>query len=72
MDIRAFEIADNEAVVSLSIKLLNDRNGRVRATRIVDARSPVSGSANGDYVGALNAAMNQAFSEIAKWVLGRI
>lgn len=72
MDVRAFEIADSEAVVSLSVKLMNDRNGRVRGTRIVEARAPVSGSANGDYVSALNAAMNQAFSEIASWVLARI
>ena len=72
MDVRSFEIADNEAVVSFSVKLLNDRNGRVRATRVVDARAPVSGSANSDYVSALNAAMNEAFSEIASWVLARI
>jgi cholesterol transport system auxiliary component len=72
MDIRAFEISDSEAVVSLGVKLMNDRSGRVSATRIVDARAPVSGSTNSDYVAALNAAMNQAFSEIATWVLARI
>lgn len=72
MDIRSFEIAGNEAVVSFNVNLMNDRNGRVRATRIIDARAPVSGSTNDDYVEALNAAMNAAFSEIATWVLARI
>ena len=72
MDVRSFEISGNDAVASFSVKLMNDRNGRVRATRIVEARAPITGSANADYVGALNAAMDQAFDEIAGWVLGRI
>lgn len=72
MDVRAFEIAGNEAVVSFNVNLMNDRNGRVRATRIVDARAPVAGGTNGDFVAALNVAMNEAFSEIASWVLARI
>jgi cholesterol transport system auxiliary component len=72
MDVRAFEISDGDAIASFSVKLMNDRNGRVRGTRIVEARAPVSGSANSDYVGALNAAMDKAFDEIAGWVLSRI
>ena len=72
MDVRSFEISGDDAIASFSVKLMNDRNGRVRGTRIVEARAPVSGSANRDYVGALNAAMDKAFDEIAGWVLSRI
>jgi cholesterol transport system auxiliary component len=72
MDVRSFEIFGDDAIASFSIKLMNDRNGRVLATRIVEARAPVSGSANSDYVDALNAAMEKAFGEITGWVLSRI
>jgi cholesterol transport system auxiliary component len=72
MDVRAFEISGNDAVASFSVKLMNDRNGRVRGTRIVTARMPVAGETNPDYVDALNGAMDKAFGEIAGWVLGRI
>ena len=72
MDVRSFEISDGEAIVSLSVKLMNDRNGRVRATRIVETRAQVSGSGNGDYVAALDRAMDEAFGEISRWVLNRI
>jgi len=69
MDIRTFEISDDVAVASFTVKLMNDRNGRVRATRIFDVSAPVTGSANADYVDALDSAMDQAFSEISQWVL---
>jgi len=69
MDIRTFEISDGVAVASFTVKLMNDRNGRVRATRIFDVSAPVTGSANADYVDALDSAMDQAFSEISQWIL---
>lgn len=72
MDVRSFEISDGEAIVSFSIKLMNDRNGQVRATRIVSTRARVSGSGNDDYVAALDRAMDEAFGEISRWVLSRI
>ena len=72
MDIRSFEISDGDAVVSLSVKLMNDRNGRVRATKIFGSRSPVQGGGNDDYVAALDAAMDQSFGDITRWVLSRI
>ncbi len=72
IDVRSFEISNGEAVVSFSVKLMNDRNGQVRATNIVNTRAPVSGSSNNDYVAALDAAMDEAFGEITRWVLSRI
>lgn len=72
IDIRSFEIIDGTAVASFGIKLMNDRNGKVQATRIFNASAAVSGSDNNDYVDALDRAMDEAFQDIARWVLSRI
>ena len=72
LDIRAFEIADHAAIADFALKLMDDRTGRVVATDIVQARSPVVGSTNQDYVAALDAAMDAAFVEVTRKVLARI
>ena len=72
MDIRAFEVVNEEAVVSIGVKLLNDRDGRVRATRVFDGRALAAGMKNIDYVLALDAAMNAVFADMADWILRRI
>jgi cholesterol transport system auxiliary component len=72
MDVRAFEVAHEEAVVSIHVKLMNDRDGRVRATRIFNGRTIVTGVENLDYVVALNASMDAVFSEMTDWILSRI
>jgi cholesterol transport system auxiliary component len=73
--IRAFEIkADTgeQAVVEISAKVLNDRNGVVAATRIFRASSPVSGSGNAAYVRALDRAFETVVSDLVTWTLSRI
>jgi cholesterol transport system auxiliary component len=72
MDIRAFEIAGDMAVAEFHVMILNDRNGRVVARRIVKATAPVSDSSNAGSVAALNGAMDEAYGEIVGWVLARI
>ena len=72
MDVRSFEIVDGEALVSIGVKLMNDRSGRVRATRVFENRTIVSGEKNLDYVVALDGSMNVVFVEIVDWVLRRI
>jgi len=72
MDIRAFEISGGSAVAEFHVMVLNDRNGAVVARRIVTATAPVTDSSNAGSVAALDAAMDDAFGEIAGWVLGRI
>ena len=74
-EIRAFEIridGDARAYVELYVKLLNDRNGVVRASRSVSATAPVNGADNDDYVAALDLAFTQASAEIVSWTLGRL
>lgn len=74
-EIRAFEIrvgGGGRAEVGLFVKLLNDRNGVVRASRAFQATSPVSGTGNEAYVQALDRAFAQASSELVSWVLSSI
>jgi cholesterol transport system auxiliary component len=72
MDIRAFEIAGESAVAEFHVMVLNDRNGQVVSRRIVKATAPLVDSSNAGSVAALDAAMDEAYGEIAGWVLGRI
>jgi len=69
-EIRAFGVrADNGGVaeVDLFVRLLNDRNGEVRAAKEFTASAPVSGSGNKAYVDAMNRAFGQAASDIVRW-----
>jgi len=70
VEIRSFEVRVNggaTANVVMFVKLLNDRNGQVRATREFRATAPVSGAGNEAYVAGLDAAFRQAASEIVDW-----
>ena len=72
-DIRAFEVrldGARRAEVRLSVKILNDRNGTVRAERTFSASVPAAQSGgNAAYTSALNAAFGQTTEEIVRWVL---
>lgn len=74
-DIRSFQIETNggqHANVEISVKLLNDRNGTVRAQRVFSATSAVQGSDNRDYIAALDRAFAQISAEIVAWTLKAI
>jgi len=72
LDVRAFELVSGVALAEFNVKLLNDRNGRVVASRTFRAESPVSGKDNADIVAGLNRAMDAAFSDIVSWTLARV
>ena len=75
LEIRKFEIqavGPSRAVVEISVKALNDRNGSVVRTKVFSAEMPVSGAANADYVSALNAAYDNVSRQIVSWTLGLI
>uniref|UniRef100_UPI00384D7D9C ABC-type transport auxiliary lipoprotein family protein n=1 Tax=Aminobacter niigataensis TaxID=83265 RepID=UPI00384D7D9C len=75
VEVRSFEIKVGgaaQAEVELFVRLLNDRNGQVRASRVFNATAPVSGAGNDDYVAALDAAFGQAAADIVKWTEGLI
>ena len=70
VEIRSFEVrvdGGDHANVELFVRLLNDRNGEVRAAKGFTARAPVSGSGNQAYVGALNRAFGDAAQQIVRW-----
>lgn len=69
-DIRAFEIdtaAGKRAVVEISAKLLNDRNGVVASSRLFEA-SVAATSGGAGFVVALDAAFDKVASEMVAWV----
>ncbi|OWO91918.1 ABC transporter [Rhizobium esperanzae] len=73
-DIRAFEIDasnGNQAVVEISAKILNDRNGSVRAQKVFRAMTPAGGD-NVGFVKGLDRAFSTVVSEIVSWTLRSI
>lgn len=69
-EIRAFEIrvgGGDRAYVELFVKVLNDRNGIVRASRAFTATAPVSGGGNDAFIAALDRAFGTAASDIVSW-----
>ncbi|MBX5161122.1 MULTISPECIES: ABC-type transport auxiliary lipoprotein family protein [unclassified Rhizobium] len=73
-DIRSFEIDasnGNQAVVEISAKILNDRNGSVRAQKVFRATAPAGGD-NGGFVKGLDRAFSMVASEIVNWTLRSI
>jgi cholesterol transport system auxiliary component len=74
-EIRTFNIdasAGEIAVVEIAIKILNDKNGTVRATRVFRTTSRVSGAGNDSYIAALDRAFEDATSDIVTWTLSII
>ena len=74
-EIRGFEVAvggGDSARVEFFVKVLNDRNGVVRASRTFESFSPVSGGGNSAYVGALDRAFGDATSQMVAWVASAI
>lgn len=71
-DIRSFEVTTSGsrvANVEMSAKILNDRNGSVRAQSVFKATSPVRGSENSDFVEALDRAFAKVGGDIVDWSL---
>jgi len=74
-DIRSFEVQTagaDIAVVEISAKLLNDRNGTVRAQKVFRATAPVRGTGSPSFVKALDAAFAAVTAEIVGWTLASI
>lgn len=74
-DIRSFEVqaaGADTAVVEISAKLLNDRNGTVRSQKVFRAMVPVSGTGNPAFVKALDAAFARVTADIVGWTLSTI
>lgn len=70
-EIREFEIrvdGQARAEVEFYVRILNDRNGVVRAAKTFAASAPLAGQAgNAAYVAALDAAFDEVATEIVTW-----
>ncbi|MFI0847848.1 ABC-type transport auxiliary lipoprotein family protein [Mesorhizobium sp. IMUNJ 23232] len=74
-ELRAFEVrvgGGTHAEVEIYVRLLNDRNGTVKASKVFRASAPVSGEGNDAYVRGLDAAFGAAGAEIVEWVDGQV
>jgi cholesterol transport system auxiliary component len=74
-ELRSFDIRVDgtpRAQIEIFVRVLNDRNGQVRASRIFRSQAAVSGTGNQAYVAALNAAFGQISLEIVDWADGLI
>lgn len=72
-ELRAFEIREEgrEAYVEVSVKLVNDRTGRIAAGQVFQARAPVGNIDGPNATAALNAAATEVFRSIITWAAGR-
>lgn len=74
-DIRSFDFVTAPAFrgdVELSIKLINDRNGRVVSSRVFTSSQPAETDTSSAAVTALNSAFDEVASDIVAWVLQKI
>lgn len=72
IDIRDFSVSTVGAPVAnvdLSVRILNDRTGVVRAQKSFRASAPVGGDGNDAFIAALNAAFDQTVRQIVVWTL---
>jgi cholesterol transport system auxiliary component len=69
-EVRQFDVdvgGSGKAQVELFVRILNDRNGVVRASKVFKSTSDLSGSGNQAYIAALDAAFNKAAGDIVRW-----
>lgn len=73
VDIRAFAVrvgGGDRADIELFVRVLNDRDGVVKASRTFEASAPVTGAGNDAFVAALDAAFGAAAVDIVNWSAG--
>ncbi len=73
-EIRAFEFdaSNASAVVEVSIKLLNDRNGRVVATEVFRSEQASTSNAAALVTDALDVALDRTLRDILTWTLKHV
>lgn len=73
--LRAFEVRTSgpaTAVVEIFAKIVNDRNGTVRAQQVFRATAPVAGPGNTAFVAGLDTAFAKVTADIVAWTLNSI
>lgn len=70
LSVRAFELQQEGAVAEFGVKLMDDRNGTVIRSRDFRKIVPLAANDTANIVAALDAAMDAAFVDIARWAFG--
>jgi len=60
------------AKIELAVRVLNDKTGEVRATRVFTSSAPVSGAGNKAYIRALDVGFSDVTRQIVAWVVSVI
>ena len=74
-ELRSFQVdvrGGAHANVEIFVRLLNDRNGTVHASRSFTGTAPLNGTSNAAYAQALDAAFGRVASEIVAWTVSSI
>jgi len=74
-EIRSFEIrttGGTRAVVELTVKLLNEANGRVFATRVFRSEKPTATKPASRATGALDQALGEVMTEMVAWAAKKL
>lgn len=75
VDIRAFELdvtGAPTARVALGVKLLDDRSGKVRTSRVFEVNRPAASDRPKDAIAAIDAAATAAVAEVVVWTAGAL
>jgi cholesterol transport system auxiliary component len=74
IDIRAFQIdaTNGVAVIEVSAKLMNDRNGRIIDSAIFGERTPISGTTAVLAAKALEEALSALLVQVVQWVVKKV
>ncbi|WP_180335825.1 ABC-type transport auxiliary lipoprotein family protein [Pleomorphomonas diazotrophica] len=75
VDIRAFELdvtGSPAAHVTLGVKLLDERNGKVRASKVFDVSRPAASDRPKDAITAIDQAASAAVAEVVVWTAGAL
>ncbi len=74
-ELRSFEVridGQDRAVVEVMARLVNDRNGRTKASKLFRAQAPASVSSASKAVEGVNRAAQQVLDEMSRWVLSQV
>ena len=75
-NIRSFEYRSNgddgSAYIEVSVKVMDDRTGRIVATRVFKGEAPVSGDSAEEVVAGVDAALARVLSDLVRWTLSMV
>ncbi|MGL4284700.1 MAG: ABC-type transport auxiliary lipoprotein family protein [Phreatobacter sp.] len=74
-EIRSFEVVvggGTEAVVEISVKLVNDRSGRILAGQVFSGRAPIGGIDAANVSASFDRALQTVLRDIVVWASARV